>query len=341
MRFRSVVGAIHSVICMMEDRIDFEQDSPGSESGSGDNPLTYYLKQINKIPLMDQEDEKNCYIRIKYYKDKLKELGLHLKSGDITEVHYEKERKEFEKKLTEVKNYVITANLRLVVSIAKKFQHRGLSLIDLIDEGNIGLIEAIDRFDYTKGYKFSTYGTWWIRQSIIKAIADKGRLIRVPIHMLNAIKKCYYISKQLTQQFGREPTALEISKKLGISEEKVLEAFNISQEPGSLEVHVNEDHSTELGDFIVDSASTLHEDALFFMALQKLIREVLNKLSSREKKIIELRFGLDGEGPYTLEETGGILGITRERVRQIQNSALKKVKNFTLSDELREFIVSD
>jgi len=326
---------------MMEDRSDFEQDYMKNKSDDGEDPLAYYLKQINKIPLMDQEDEKNCYIKTRYFKDKLKELGIRLKSGDITSDQYEEECREFEKKLSEVKNKIITANLRLVVSIAKKFQHRGLNLIDLIDEGNIGLIEAVDRFDYTKGYKFSTYGTWWIRQSIIKAIADKGRLIRVPIHMLNTIKKCYYISKQLTQQFGREPTALEISKKLGISEEKVLEAFNISQEPGSLELPVNEDNTTQLSDFIVDSTSTVPEDTLFFMALQKLIRQVLNKLSFREKKIIELRFGLDGEGPYTLEETGSVLGLTRERVRQIQNSALKKVKNFTLSDELREFIVSD
>ncbi len=325
----------------MEDRNDLEQDYVRDYRDNVDDPLAYYLKQIKKLPLMTREDEKNCYIKIKYYKDKLKELRIRLKSGDIIQKEYEGERREFEKRLSDVKNHVITANLRLVVSIAKKFQHRGLGLIDLIDEGNIGLIEAVDRFDYTKGYKFSTYSTWWIRQSIIKAIADQGRLIRVPIHMLNTIKKCYYISKQLTQQFGREPTALEISKRLGVSEAKVLEAFNISQEPGSLELSVNEDHSTQLGDFIVDSASTVHEDAVFFMALQKLIRQVLSKLSNREKKIIELRFGLDGEGPYTLEETGKILGITRERVRQIQNNALQKMKNFKLSDDLREFIAGD
>ncbi len=325
----------------MEDKNDLEQDHVRDERDDGDDPLAYYLKQINKIHLITQEDEKNCYIKIKYYKDKLEELSIRLKSGDINKKEHEDECREFEKKLSDEKNHVITANLRLVVSIAKKFQYRGLGLIDLIDEGNVGLIEAVDRFDYTKGYKFSTYSTWWIRQSIIKAIADKGRLIRVPIHMLNTIKKCYYISKQLTQQFGREPTALEISKRLGVPEAKVRDAFNISQEPGSLEVSVNEDHSTQLGDFIVDSASTVHEDAVFFMALQKLIRQVLSKLSTREKKIIELRFGLDGEGPYTLEETGKILGITRERVRQIQNSALQKMKNFKLSDDLREFITSD
>jgi RNA polymerase primary sigma factor len=227
-----------------------------------------------------------------------------------------------------------------VVSIAKKYQHRGLGLIDLIDEGNIGLIEAIDRFDYTRGFKFSTYSTWWIRQSIIKAIANKGRLIRVPIHMLNTIKKCYHVTKQLTQKYGREPTTAEISEKLGVSEEKVLKILHIAQEPSSLEVPVNPESSSELGDLIVDSESGGHEDTVFFLALQELIKQVLDKLSHREKKIIELRFGLDGEGPYTLEETGKIIGITRERVRQIQNNALKKLKNFKLSEDLREFTIS-
>jgi RNA polymerase primary sigma factor len=262
-----------------------------------------------------------------------------LSEGRISSEEFEQEKEKLEHNLVEVKNRIITANLRLVVSIAKKYQHRGLSLIDLIDEGNIGLIEAIDRFDYTRGFKFSTYSTWWIRQSIIKAIANKGRLIRVPIHMLNTIKKCYYVTKQLTQKFGREPTAAEISEKLGVSEEKVLKILHISQEPSSLEVPVNPESSSELGDLIVDTESSGHEDTVFFIALQELIKQVLNKLSMREKKIIELRFGLDGEGPYTLEETGRIIGITRERVRQIQNNALKKLKNFKLSEDLREFTI--
>jgi len=313
------------------------QDHPRDAYEDEDDPLAYYLKQINKIPLLNPEEEKKCYIEIRYFKETLQSLSEKLKSGEIDKKAYEREKTVYEKKLVDVKNILVTANLRLVVSIAKKYQHRGLSLIDLIDEGNIGLIEAIDRFDYTRGFKFSTYSTWWIRQSIIKAIADKGRVIRLPIHMLNTIRKCYFITKQLTQQLGREPTPEEISEHLGVSKEKVVKILHIAQEPGSLEAPVNIDGSSELGDLIEDTEGEVHEDAIFFMALQELLKQVLNKLSMREKRIIELRFGLDGEGPYTLEETGNILGITRERVRQIQNGALKKLKSFKLSKDLKEF----
>ena len=306
-----------------------------------DDPLAYYLKQINKIPLLNPEDEKKCYIEIRYFKDTLQKLAEKLKIDELDKNTYEKEKGVYDQKLVDVKNKLVTANLRLVVSIAKKYQHRGLSLIDLIDEGNIGLIEAIERFDYTKGFKFSTYSTWWIRQSIIKAIADKGRMIRLPIHMLNTIKKCYFITKQLTQKFGREPTPAEISENLGIPKEKVVKILHISQEPGSLEAPVNVDGSSELADLIEDTEGEVHEDAIFFMALQELLQQVLDKLSDREKRIIELRFGLDGEGPYTLEETGKILGITRERVRQIQNSALRKLKSFKLSKDLKEFTYNE
>lgn len=309
-----------------------------SDSIEDDDPLAYYLRQINKIPRMKPEEEKKCYIELKYLKEKLKRLDRFHKLGKIDDRTYREEKQEYERRLVEIKNNLVTANLRLVVSIAKKYQHRGLSLIDLIDEGNIGLIEAIDRFDYTRGFKFSTYSTWWIRQSIIKAIADKGRLIRLPVHMLNTIKRCYFIAKKLTQQYGRDPTPEEIATYLGISLEKVEEVMKISQEPGSLEVPIGDDNSSELGDLIESERSSHHEVSVFFMALQQLLREILNKLSQREKRIIELRFGLDGTGPYTLEETGRILGITRERVRQIQNSALKKLKNFRLSSELKEFI---
>ena len=308
----------------------------GLDSGEND-PLTYYLKQINKIPLLSQQEEKNCYIEIRYFKDRLGKLARLHKERKLDTRVYQNEKRVYEKRLLNVKNRIITANLRLVVSIAKKYQHRGLSLIDLIDEGNIGLIEAIERFDHAKGYKFSTYSTWWIRQSIIKAIADKGRLIRLPVRMLNTIKKCFYLSRQLTQLHGREPSAHELARHLGFSEEKMLQLLRVAQEPRLLENPVNADGTLQLGDFIESRESRVHEEAVFFTALQELIREVLDKLSMREKRIIELRFGLEGEGPFTLEEIGKILGITRERVRQIQNMALKKLKAFKLSDDLREF----
>jgi len=301
------------------------------------NPLAYYLKQISKIPLLCREEEKKLYIEIKYYKDKLIRLEEKLKLGEIYTKEYLEGKSIYGKKLVNIKNKIITANLRLVVSIAKRYQHRGLCLIDLIDEGNIGLIEAIDRFDYTKGFKFSTYCTWWIRQSIIKAIADKGKMIRIPLHMLHTIKRCYYITKQLTQKLGREPTPAEISKHLNIPKENVINILNIAQEPDSLESPVNSSGFSELRDFIEDTDGKIPEESVFFVALQEIIKQILNKLSAREKKIIELRFGLDSKGPYTLEETGKILGITRERVRQIQDNALKKLKTFKLATDLKEF----
>ncbi len=317
---------------------DEEHDNAFQGYDASEDPLAAYLLRINKIPLLSPEEEKKCYIELGYYRDKLKSLDERLTVGEIGKKEHQRECAIFEKKSVEIKNRIITANLRLVVSIAKKYQHRGLDLVDLIDEGNIGLIEAIDRFDHTRGFRFSTYSTWWIRQSIIKAIADKGRLIRLPIHMLNMIRKCYQITKLLTQKLGREPTAQEISQTLDISEDKILKILHIAQEPGSLEVSLNEDSSMELVDMVFDSGSGIQEEEIFFMTLQGLIKQVLSKLSKREKKIIELRFGLDGEGPCTLEETGNILGITRERVRQIQKSALKKLKDFRLAQDLLEFI---
>ncbi|MBN2324290.1 MAG: sigma-70 family RNA polymerase sigma factor [Spirochaetes bacterium] len=309
----------------------------GRYRGEENDPLAYYLKQINKIPLLNPESEKLCYVEMEYFKDRLKRLLSLRDAGEIDRDIYERENKVYEKRLLDVKNKLITSNLRLVVNIAKKYQHRGLSLIDLIDEGNIGLIEAIDRFDYKKGYKFSTYSTWWIRQSIIKAIADTGRLIRIPVRMLNTIRKCYCLSKQLTQALGREPTCLELALQLGVTEEKIVQLLRMAQEPSMLDSPVNNDGTSNLSDFIEDGASGVHEEAVFFAALQELIREVLDKLSRREKRVIELRFGLEEEGPYTLEEIGKVLGITRERVRQIQNAAIKKLRAFKLMDDLREF----
>jgi RNA polymerase primary sigma factor len=284
------------------------------------DPLALYLKQISKYPLLTVEDEQKIGEIIKNLRESL--------AGASTG-RCRHEEKRLEDDLRRQKNRMINSNLRLVVSIAKKYQHRGLSLLDLIDEGNIGLIEAVERFDYTKGCRFSTYGTWWIRQAIIKSLADKGRVIRIPIHMLNTIKKCYFVAKHLTQELGRDPNSEELSEYMNIPANKVKDIMKLSQETASLDSTVDEENVTRLADLIRDEASAEPFDLVFHMTLQDTLGKVLRQLSEREKKIIQLRFGLDGEGPFTLEETGRMLGITRERVRQIQEKAMTKLRGIT------------
>jgi len=298
------------------------------------DPLALYFRQISRFPLLTLQEEQNIGEKIINLRAKLKELESDKKKNK--DIDYSKEKTALDSALLHYKNAMINANLRLVVSIAKNYQHRGLSLLDLIDEGNIGLIEAVERFDYTRGCRFSTYGTWWIRQAIIKSIGDKGRVIRIPIHMLNTIKKCYYVAKQLTQDLGRDPNEDELSEYLDVPVSKVKEIVKLSQETTSLDTIVDDGNLTRLADLIKDDARAEPFEMVFSMTLQETIGGILSQLSEREMKIIQLRFGLTGENPLTLEETGKYLGITRERVRQIQEKAVWKLRTLHELRELRE-----
>jgi RNA polymerase primary sigma factor len=299
------------------------------------DPLALYFKQISKFPLLKMQEEQSIGEKIVSIRKEIKELeGAY--SGKEQDKDYTSRRKALEDSLLHFKNRMINSNLRLVVSIAKNYQHRGLSLLDLIDEGNIGLIEAVERFDYTRGCRFSTYGTWWIRQAIIKSIADKGRVIRIPIHMLNTIKKCYFVAKQLTQDLGRDPSDEELSEYLGVPVAKVKEIVKLSQETTSLDTIVDDGNLTRLADLIKDESLAEPFELVFSMTLQDTMKEILSRLSEREMKIIQLRFGLTREGPLTLEETGKLLGITRERVRQIQEKATFKLRGLKELNELKQ-----
>lgn len=303
-------------------------------SGSSD-PLSFYLKQISNYALLSVEEEQSIGQRIQELRQELQELRA-APPEDEDRISHEEGVHLLEEDLRRFKTRMINANLRLVVSIAKKYQHRGLSLLDLIDEGNIGLIEAVERFDYTRGCRFSTYGTWWIRQAIIKSLADKGRVIRIPVHMLNTIKKCFYVAKHLTQELGRDPYSGEVSEYMNLTSRKIEEIQQLSQETTSLDISIDEDSSTRLSDVIEDEQQAQPFDLVFHLTLQDTIEEVLEQLSEREMRIIKLRFGLGGEGPYTLEETGRFLGITRERVRQIQEKALGKLRDNVMMQDFHE-----
>jgi RNA polymerase primary sigma factor len=299
------------------------------------DPLALYFKQISKFSLLTVQEEQIIGEKIVAYRNRLRDLEAAYKDREHDDV-YCQEKDAIERTLLLFKNRMINSNLRLVVSIAKNYQHRGLSLLDLIDEGNIGLIEAVERFDYTRGCRFSTYGTWWIRQAIIKSIADKGRVIRIPIHMLNTIKKCYFVAKQLTQDLGRDPSEEELSEYLGIPLPKVKEIVKLSQETTSLDTIVDDGNLTRLADLIKDDNMEEPFELVFSMTLQETMEDILSQLSEREMRILQLRFGLTGEGPLTLEETGKLLGITRERVRQIQEKATFKLRGLKQLHELKD-----
>jgi RNA polymerase primary sigma factor len=302
------------------------------------DPVRMYLKEIGKVPLLTAEQEVILAKAIEEGEgataeiDKAADGGRKLGSTRLREL----QRTERQGQLAKKK--LIEANLRLVVSIAKRYVGRGMLFLDLIQEGNLGLIRAVEKFDYTKGYKFSTYATWWIRQAITRAIADQARTIRIPVHMVETINKLIRIQRQLLQDLGREPTPEEIGREMEFSPEKVREILKVSQEPVSLETPIGEEEDSHLGDFIEDSDAVVPVDAASFILLQEQLDSVLHTLSEREKKVIQLRFGLTDGHPRTLEEVGREFGVTRERIRQIESKTLSKLRHPSRSQKLRDYL---
>ena len=291
-----------------EEEIDVEHlDLSVPEGVSLEDPVRMYLKEIGKIPLLGMEDEV--------------ELAKKMELGDP----------EARKRLAE-------SNLRLVVSIAKRYVGRGMQFLDLIQEGNLGLIKAVEKFDYTKGYKFSTYATWWIRQAITRAIADQARTIRIPVHMVETINRLVRTSRQLLQELGREPTTEEIAARLDLPVERVSEIMKMSQEPVSLETPIGEEEDSHLGDFIQDDNVLVPQDAAAVTLLHEQLMEVLLTLTEREQKVLRLRFGLDDGRPRTLEEGGKQFNVTRERIRQIEAKALRKLRHPSRSKKLKDYL---
>ena len=291
-----------------EDEIDVEHIDLSVPEGIGvDDPVRMYLKEIGKVPLLSPDEEI--------------ELAKKIELGD----------EEAKKKLAE-------SNLRLVVSIAKRYAGRGMQLLDLIQEGNLGLIKAVEKFDYRKGYKFSTYATWWIRQAITRAIADQARTIRIPVHMVETINRLVRTQRQLVQKLGREATPEELAKELDMPVERVREIMKISQDPVSLETPIGEEEDSHLGDFIQDNNVEVPADAATYTLLHEQLMDVLSTLTEREQKVLRLRFGLDDGRPRTLEEVGRQFNVTRERIRQIEAKALRKLRHPSRSKILKDYL---
>jgi RNA polymerase primary sigma factor len=293
-----------------------------------DDPVRMYLREIGRVPLLSAEEEVRLAQRMERGKaERLRAEALKV----LANRRYVEDGEEAQRRLTE-------ANLRLVVSVAKKYIGRGMSLLDLIQEGNIGLIRAVEKFDYTKGYKFSTYATWWIRQAITRAIADQARTIRIPVHMVETINRLIRISRRLLQDLGREPTSEEIAEQMEISAEKVREIIKVSQEPVSLETPIGEEDDSHLGDFIEDHTALAPADAASHQLLKEQVEDVLDSLTDRERKVLQLRFGLDDGRSRTLEEVGKEFHVTRERIRQIEAKALRKLRHPSRSRKLKDYL---
>ena len=302
------------------------------------DPVRMYLKEIGKVPLLTAAEEIDLAMKI----EAGVAAGEQLEKADAGEIELERRDLRRLTRIEEVgfdaKQQLIEANLRLVVSIAKRYVGRGMLFLDLIQEGNLGLIRAVEKFDYRKGFKFSTYATWWIRQAITRAIADQARTIRIPVHMVETINKLVRIQRQLLQELGREPTPKEIGDVMGLPEERVREIQKISQEPVSLETPIGEEEDSQLGDFIEDDAAVVPPDAASFSMLQEQLGKVLDGLAERERKVISLRFGLEDGHPRTLEEVGREFGVTRARIRQIESKTLAKLRHPSRSSKLKDYL---
>ena len=290
-----------------EEIAEIENTLAAVEGMNIDDPVRMYLKEIGKVPLLTASEEV--------------EIARRMAEGD-----------------PEAKRQLAEANLRLVVSIAKRYVGRGMLFLDLIQEGNLGLIKAVEKFDYRKGYKFSTYATWWIRQAITRAIADQARTIRIPVHMVETINKLIRVNRQLVQEYGRDPRPDEIAREMGVSEEKVREIIKIAQEPVSLETPIGEEDDSHLGDFIEDQDAPAPAEAVAVTLLKEQLMDVLNSLTPREAKVLRLRYGLDDGKARTLEEVGKEFNVTRERIRQIEAKALRKLRHPSRSKRLKDFL---
>ena len=316
---------------------DDEDDAPAQQvaaAGATADPVKDYLKQIGKVPLLNAEQEVELAKRI--------EAGLFAEDKLATE---EKIAPKLKRELEIIaqdgrraKNHLLEANLRLVVSLAKRYTGRGMLFLDLIQEGNLGLIRAVEKFDYTKGYKFSTYATWWIRQAITRAMADQARTIRIPVHMVEVINKLARVQRQMLQDLGREPTPEELAKELDMTPEKVIEVQKYGREPISLHTPLGEDGDSEFGDLIEDSEAVVPADAVSFTLLQEQLHSVLDTLSEREAGVVSMRFGLTDGQPKTLDEIGKVYGVTRERIRQIESKTMSKLRHPSRSQVLRDYL---